>query len=115
MLFVLIFRWSDIYYIPRQFFRDFIDLANIFYAFGLYHEVATPTMFNIIDQTYRLTPFHTVIARISDCWGHCCADGATPSDVKQKRCGHKIDLTQDNMRNSLIELLELEATYLSKS
>ncbi len=115
ILFVLIFRWSDIYYIPRRFFRDFIDLANIFYAFHSFHEVATPTMVNIIDLTYRLTPFHTVITRLSDCWGDCCAVGAKPSDIKQKRCGHRMNLAQDPVKNALIELLELEATYLSKS
>jgi hypothetical protein len=115
ILFVLIFRWSDIYYIPRHFFRDFIDLTNIFYEFRSFHEVGIPTMLNIIDLTYRLTPFHTVITRLSDCWGDCCAGGAKPSDIKQKRCGHRIDLAQDPMKNTLIQLLELEATYLSKS
>ncbi len=115
MLFVLIFRWSDIYYIPRKFFRDFIDLANIFYAFSLYHEVAVPTMLNIIDLTHRLTPFHTILTRLSDCWGHCCTDVSAPSDIKGHRCGHKINLSQEQLKNTLIELLELEATYLSKS
>ncbi len=115
ILLVILFRWSDIYYIPRQFFQDFTDLANIFYAFDSFHEVAVPTMVNIIDWTHRLTPFHSVIARIGNCWGGCCAGGAKPLDIKQNRCGHRIDLAVDAVRNSLIELLELEATHLSKS
>ncbi len=112
---VYIPRWSDIYYIPRRFFNDFIDLTNIFYETDLFHEVAIPTMINIIELTYRPTSSHSVITRLADCWGHCCANGASPTDIKQKRCGHRMDLTNDVVRQSLIEILESEAVYLNRS
>ena len=79
-----------------------------------FHEVAIPTMINIIDLTYRLTPFHTVITRLQDCWGHCCASGAQPADIKRNRCGHRINLAHDPVRSALVELLDTEAVYLNK-
>ncbi len=112
---IFIHRWSDIYYIPRRFFKDYIDLGNIFYEAHSFHEVGIPTMLNIIDLTYRPTPFHGIITRITDCWGHCCATGAQPSDIKGKRCGHRMDLTKKIIRNTLIEILDSETMYLNGS
>jgi hypothetical protein len=106
-------RWSDIYYIPRRFFNDFIDLTKIFYAAGSFHEIAIPTMLNIIDMTHRTTPFHSVITRLGDCWGHCCANGAKPVDIKQKRCGHRMDLVNNDVRKAFIDILDSETTYLT--
>ncbi|CAF1493210.1 unnamed protein product [Adineta ricciae] len=107
--------WSDIYYIPREFFRDYITLGNVFYEAGSFHEVAIPTMINIIDLTYRLTPYHSVVTRLGDCWGDCCTNGAKPEDVKRKRCGHRIDLTKTHMKDTLVMILELGARYLNKT
>lgn len=108
------FRWSDIYYVPRRFFRAFIELSHVFHAVGSFHEVAIPTILNIIDLTYRLTPHHTVITRMNDCWGHCCASGATSNDVQTKRCGHRLDLTNEEVKNKLVEILESEARFLNR-
>ena len=108
------YRWSDIYYIPRCFFQDFIDLSNVFYEVKNFHEVAIPTMVNIIDLTRRETPFHSIITRLYDCWGDCCAGGSTSENIKQKRCGHRIDLSKDDIRQTLIEILESEAVYLTR-
>ena len=77
--------------------------------------VAIPTILNIIDLTYRSTPFHSIITRLGDCWGHCCAGGAKGIDVKRKRCGHRIDLADESVRKSLIEILDSETLYLYKS
>ncbi len=112
---IFISRWSDIYYIPRRFFNDFIDLGNVFYAAGSFHEVAVPTMLNILDLTYRSTPFHSLITRIGDCWGDCCANGAGSNDIKRKRCGHRMDLANDNVRKSFTELLDSSIIYLNRT
>ena len=72
-------------------------------------------MINIIDLTYRLTPYHSVVTRIGDCWGDCCTNGAKPEDFERKRCSHRIDLTQTHMKDTLIRILELGARYLNKT
>ncbi|CAF4255877.1 unnamed protein product, partial [Adineta steineri] len=69
----------------------------------------------IIDLTHRLTPSHSIVTRIADCWGHCCAGGSSENDIKQKRCGHRIYLPDHLARKALIDLLESEATYLNKT
>jgi hypothetical protein len=79
------------YYLPRRFFHDFIQLSSIFASVGVFHEIGMPTMFNIIDKTYRSHPSLSVITRWSDCWGGCCSVGVRPTDIFQKRCGHRID------------------------
>ena len=100
---------------PRCFFQDFIDLSNVFYEVQNFHEVAIPTMVNIIDLTRRETSFHSIITRLNDCWGDCCASGSKPENIKQKRCGHRMDLARDDIRQTLIEILESEAVYLTKN
>ncbi|UJR07237.1 hypothetical protein I4U23_011525 [Adineta vaga] len=107
--------WSDIYYIPRRFFKVFIDLANIFHSFDSFHEVAVPTIVNIIDLNYRLTPHHSVITKLSDCWGSCCASGVQPNDIKSKKCGHRMDLANEQIMKTFIELLDSQVIHLNKS
>ncbi|TQV90396.1 cmp-sialic acid transporter [Cordyceps javanica] len=60
--------WSDIYFIPRRFFKDFIYLSEVFLEQDLFHEVAIPTIVHIIDQTRRTNPFIPIVNKISDCW-----------------------------------------------
>ncbi len=72
-------------------------------------------MINIIDLTHRLSPFHSVITRLADCWGDCCANGASPADLKRKRCGHRMDLGNDDIRKTLVEILDTQAVHLNKS
>ncbi|UJR09074.1 hypothetical protein I4U23_013321 [Adineta vaga] len=106
--------WSDIYYIPRRFFNDFIDLSDISYTINLFHEIAIPTMINIIDLSHRLTPFHTVIAPLSDCFGQCCSFGTGPNELVERRCGHRIDLSNATIRKSFADVLDLENAFLKK-
>ncbi|CAF0987657.1 unnamed protein product [Adineta ricciae] len=107
--------WTDIYYIPRRFFQDFIYLSDAFHQSRSFHEIGIPTMFNMIDLTYRSTPFHTVITHLEDCWGNCCSYGANANEINTKRCGHKIDLANDQVVKVLINLLNSEAYYLHKT
>ncbi|CAF1633198.1 unnamed protein product [Adineta ricciae] len=106
--------WADIYYIPRRFFNDFIDLTKISYTTDLHHETAVPTMINIIDLTRRLTPFHTVVDPLADCWGHCCESDAVPANLVERRCGHKIDLSNVTLRKSFSDVLDLEIAFLKR-
>ena len=108
------YSWADIYYIPRRFFNDFIDLAKISYTIGLHHETAVPTMINIIDLTRRLTPFHTVVDPLADCWGHCCQSDTVPANLVERRCGHKIDLSNITLRKSFSDVLDLEIAFLKR-
>ena len=89
--------WSDIFYIPRRFFVDFIYLSRVFASFHSFHEVAVPTIVNIIDRTYRRQGHATrsVVNHIGDCYGSCCSPGATIDDVLEKRCGHRLDYGGD--------------------
>ncbi|UJR07176.1 hypothetical protein I4U23_011464 [Adineta vaga] len=104
--------WTDIYFIPRRFFDDFIVLSDAFHKSRSFHEIGIPTMFNMIDLTHRSTPFHTVITHLEDCWGNCCTYGAAINEIKTKRCGHKIDLANDQIANALVEFLKSESSYL---
>ena len=72
-------------------------------------------MLNMIDLTHRLTPFHTVITHLEDCWGGCCVSFPSLNEIKTKRCGHKIDLANDQEANVLINILNSESPYLHKT
>jgi len=88
--------WADIFYVPRRFFADFIALSDIFHAVPVFLEIGVATMLHIIDQTYREHPSRSVITRLGDCWGGCCASYPRSEDVLWNRCGHKFDFaTQD--------------------
>src|ERR1700750_867094 len=79
------------YYLPRQYWKDFVAIANIFRELGVFHEIGIPTLFNVIDRTNRLTPKKSILYRWADCWGGCCNDGGALIDLQQKRCGHKLN------------------------
>jgi len=105
--------WSDIYYIPRRFFRDFVELSDIFLAVPVFHEVAIPTMLNIIDRTYRQLPSRSVIAPIGDCWGTCCTSNPSVEDIAWKRCGHRLDYVNEDVTASHYSRLRADALMLN--
>ncbi|RDA94647.1 hypothetical protein CP533_2432 [Ophiocordyceps camponoti-saundersi (nom. inval.)] len=80
--------WSDIYYVPRRFFADYILLADVFFQHDVFHEVAIPTMLNIINNSQ---PSSSTLDLVRDCWGSCCDTIAGPKDVLKSRCGHRLD------------------------
>ena len=55
--------WSDLYYIPRRYFEDFINLFEFFAQgdFEIFHEVAVPTIAHIIDSSLRENPYVPII------------------------------------------------------
>ncbi|KAF9871466.1 hypothetical protein CkaCkLH20_11113 [Colletotrichum karsti] len=107
--------WSDIYYIPRRFFADFIFLSYIYGCADLFHEVAIPTMLNIIDRSRRseAAPFQSLIDRIGDCWGGCCDSSATAHDVKWTRCGHRLDYLNQEVVDAHYSRLDEQTAWLA--
>lgn len=89
--------WSDIYYVPKQYFSDFIFLATIFKRFDVFHEIAIPTIMTIIDKSRQVRPFISAMKTFSDCYGDCCVDVVTPADVTSHRCGHKLNYLDESV------------------
>ncbi|KAF6828901.1 cmp-sialic acid transporter [Colletotrichum plurivorum] len=107
--------WSDIYYIPRRFFADYIFLAEVFAGFGVFHEVAIPTIVHIIDESRRRNPYRSVIDHISDCWGHCCSSNPKVRDVLGARCGHRLNYLEDVPTNAFYNKLDAQAAILGQT
>lgn len=105
--------WSDIYFIPRHLFKDFIELSKIFGKFTVMHEVAIPTMVHIIDRSRRTDGLISLIDRFGDCWGTCCSAGATKVDVTLSRCGHKLDYLNEEVTGAFYKKLDLQASKLN--
>ncbi|KAF4340068.1 UDP-galactose transporter [Fusarium beomiforme] len=106
--------WSDIYFIPRKFFKDYIVLAPIFMSFSVFHEVGIPTMLHIIDMSYRKTSYIPAMELFADCWGYCCADNPTIYDVITYRCGHRLDYQNKEVTAAFYDKLEAETQLLGK-
>lgn len=86
--------WSDMYYIPRKYFADFVKLGRVFADYNAYHEIAIPTLFHIIDQTYRKHPSLSILYKWADCWGDCCTSNPRKFDVGGSGawiCGYSAD------------------------
>jgi hypothetical protein len=86
--------WSDIYYVPQRFFQDYIDLTGAYGAVPLFHEIALPTIWRIIERTYSTHPSNTVLYRWGDCFGGCCHPVEFKDEILENRCGHKFDYLQ---------------------
>lgn len=106
--------WSDIYYIPRRFFADYIFLAEIFAGFGVFHEVAIPTIVHIIDESRRRNPYRSIIDHISDCWGNCCSSNPKVRDVLGARCGHRLNYLEDVTTKAFYDKLDAQASILGQ-
>ncbi|KAF9767864.1 hypothetical protein IL306_014907 [Fusarium sp. DS 682] len=106
--------WSDIYFIPRKFFKDYIVAAPIFKAFDVFHEVGIPTMLHIIDMSRRENRYIPAMELFADCWGYCCADNPTIYDVTTYRCGHRLDYRNEKVTGAFYDKLEEETRMLGK-
>jgi hypothetical protein len=104
--------WTDIFFIPRSYFHDFVVLSTIFSAHDVFLEVAIPTIVNIIDLTRRPHPSRSVIKRLGDCWGDCCVNVAKPEDILWNRCGHRLDHTKTELVDTQLMRLKEEREML---
>jgi hypothetical protein len=101
--------WSDIYYVPKKYFADYIFLSAIFGGLQVFHEVAIPTMIHIIDQSRRDHPSRSILNRFGECWGSCCASNPDIHDVLFNRCGHRLDYLKEDVVNAHYDRLVKEA------
>jgi hypothetical protein len=106
--------WTDIYYIPRRFFKDYIFLSEIFGGFEVFHEVAVPTIIHIIDESRRSHPFIPVTDRFGECFGSCCDGNPSEADVLWHRCGHRLDYLNDAVIAAHYTRLETEAKAIGE-
>lgn len=108
--------WSDIYWIPRHYFEDYIRLSKHFYNHKVFHEVALPTMIHTIDVMRRtdIDEDHEIIYHLSDCFGGCCNNYTTKHDLIWRRCGHKLDLRDEKLANTFYNKLDATAKTLGK-
>ena len=104
--------WSDLAYVPRRFFEDFIYLANVFLAHDVYHESAYPTILHIIDQSRRAHRSVPVLSQIGDCWGSCCTSNPTERDILWNRCGHHMDYREESQWKPHYDRLAVETAQL---
>ena len=108
--------WSDIYWIPRHYFEDYIRLSKHFLNHKVFHEVALPTMIHTIDVMRRtdVDEDHEIIYHLSDCFGGCCNNYTTKHDLIWRRCGHKLDLRDKKLSNTFYNRLDATAQTLGK-
>jgi hypothetical protein len=105
---------SDIYYIPRRFFEDFIYLSSLFHDLRVFHEVAIPTMVTIIDNTYRASTAGAS-SEISplDCWGSSSSSsGPSSRDTTWNKCGHRLDYSEMDVAIAFYDRLAQSARWL---
>jgi hypothetical protein len=102
------------YYLPRKYFHDYVQLTSVFATVYVFHEVGIPTIWNIIDKTYRSHPSYSVLERWGDCWGSCCTGGAKPDDFMWKRCGHKLDYLNWEVAKTHYERLKANSKLLGQ-
>lgn len=110
--------WSDFYHIPRRFWADWIFLSGFFNDFGVFQEVAIPTMMHIIDSSRRLHPEQSVMTQLGECWGGCCTTNPTLRDVMTHKCGHKFnypDAVGNEVAAAHYKRLDEQATMLGKA
>jgi hypothetical protein len=106
--------WTDIYYIPKRFFADYIFLSQIFGGFSVFHEVAVPTIVHIIDSSRRRHPARGIIDRFGDCWGSCCASNPAVDDVMWNRCGHRLNYLDTPVVDAHYKRLDTQAGMLGE-
>jgi len=119
--------WSDLYHVPTEGLRPFVELASLFQRHAVFHEVAVPTILHLLASSHGEEVLET-------CVGCCCCDvnmtanpepdaanitraSATGEDRNTSRaphgawpapsthCAHRIDLTKATVRQAVAELL----------
>lgn len=90
-------RWSDIYYVPRSVFEDWIFLAGVFEGLKVFHEIAVPTILQVIDDTRQTHPTRSLIEDLGDCWGNCCSSHPSKTDIRGHRCGHRLSFEDEDI------------------
>jgi len=102
--------WSDIYFIPRRFFADYIFLVENIYA-EMWHEMAVSTMMHMMDRTRSRSPSTSFIDPMP-CWGSCCAEHPSVDTILWNRCGHKLDYRDEKVAGAHFNRVDKSARKL---
>mmetsp|Transcript_22827 Transcript_22827/g.52594 ORF Transcript_22827/g.52594 Transcript_22827/m.52594 type:complete len:459 (-) Transcript_22827:96-1472(-) len=101
--------WSDLYYVPLGQAVQFVALASHFGAHRVFHEVAVPSMLNLLAQRggSALSPAQNTI---TTCFGCCCCTAVRGeldphALLRQYPCGHRLGLQDGQARGALQQLL----------
>lgn len=98
------------FYLPRRFFKDFVFLADIFAIAPVPAQTAIPTIFHIIDGTYRQHSASSLIDPVGDCWNPSYSNnGPTVEDILWRRCGQGFDYENESAVVALYERLQEDA------
>jgi hypothetical protein len=106
--------WTDVFYIPRKFFKDFIALSLVFDDHRVFLEVAIPTMIKIMKNSLRdpKAPFTPIISWIGDCYGNCCDTAQSMEEIDAHRCGHRLDLSNAELANGFFDGLKARKQFM---
>lgn len=72
-------------------------------------------MLHIIDRTHERRPSRSLITRIGDCWGNCCASNPTREDIFWRRCGHRLDLQNEAVSTAHFRRLRQHSLMLGSA
>jgi len=99
--------WADAFYVPRSAWGMF---ANVSHELGpIFHEVAIPTILQILHR------HHGVPLQLDGrCWGGCCGGCRTTATILNHPCGHRMDLTQQAVRDTLASMLKEDLRTLGR-
>ncbi|KAK5032609.1 hypothetical protein LTS07_004019 [Exophiala sideris] len=83
---------SDLYYIPRRYFEDFIYLVETWYP--TFHENTIPTTLDVLDRAYRREEGTQQVLWLADCWFQWGSAYPSEEALQYRRCGHRIWLNE---------------------
>lgn len=101
--------WADIYYVPRRFFRDYIQLTNHLF-WEAFHELSVATMMHLISET-RSRDKDGLVENLP-CWGSCCSTNPKPDSIANHICGHKFDFREKDQYNSVFDRLRKDGAQI---
>ncbi|KAJ3097701.1 hypothetical protein HDU96_000290 [Phlyctochytrium bullatum] len=98
---------------PKEFcYGHYIDISRIYYKRLVFHEIGIPTIVKILDKTFRKNEYDSVVSYIGDCVGHCCVSIKYAYEVENRRCGHRLDFTVEEVVKAQFDRLREDAKVL---
>ncbi|KAF2668202.1 hypothetical protein BT63DRAFT_414231 [Microthyrium microscopicum] len=105
--------WSDLYWVPSAYFDDFVNLGRVYASIPLFHEIALPIIWRILENTYTKHSSFGLL-RFLDCWGGCCEPPEFADYILHNRCGHKLDYLNWGVTKVHYERLEKNRELLGQ-
>lgn len=100
----------DFFYLPRQVFATFAELAKVFAQHDVYLEIAGP---NLLQITGAL---HGMELQSYDCLLHVREGGLKISDISDARfrCGHEVHYQDDGMMDAVLRVIRADRHEISQ-